>query len=195
MGFKSVGENVKILDKVFFYGCDNISIGNNVRIDDFCVFLVGEGGIDIYDYIYIVVYFLIIGKGKVIIFDYVNILFWVLIYFSNDDYFGNYMFNLVVLSEYMNIYSGIVFIGKYVIIGCGSIVFLDVILYEGVVIGVFFVVKEDCEVFMVNVGILVKLIFERSKKLLEFEFVFKLSVIGDNLWRFIFIFGIWILVG
>ena len=32
MGFKSVGENVKISDKASFYGCDNISIGNNVRI-------------------------------------------------------------------------------------------------------------------------------------------------------------------
>lgn len=195
MGFKSVGENVKILDKAFFYGCDNISIGNNVRIDDFCVFLAGEGGIDIHDYIYIAVYFLIIGKGKVTIFDYANILFWVLIYFSNDDYFGNYMFNLVVLSEYTNIHSGTVFIGKHVIIGCGSIVFLDVILHEGAAIGAFFVVKEDCEAFTVNVGILAKLIFERSKKLLELEFVFKPSAIGDNLWRFIFIFGIRILVG
>ncbi|MBM3059473.1 dTDP-4-amino-4,6-dideoxy-D-glucose acetyltransferase VioB, partial [Escherichia coli] len=46
MGFKSVGENVKISDKASFYGCDNISIGNNVRIDDFCVFSAGEGGID-----------------------------------------------------------------------------------------------------------------------------------------------------
>ncbi|EJN5866086.1 dTDP-4-amino-4,6-dideoxy-D-glucose acetyltransferase VioB, partial [Escherichia coli] len=44
MGFKSVGENVKISDKASFYGCDNISIGNNVRIDDFCVFSAGEGG-------------------------------------------------------------------------------------------------------------------------------------------------------
>ncbi|TSB44528.1 acyltransferase, partial [Alkalicoccobacillus porphyridii] len=43
MGFKSVGENVKISDKASFYGCDNISIGNNVRIDDFCVFSAGEG--------------------------------------------------------------------------------------------------------------------------------------------------------
>lgn len=38
MGFKSVGENVKISDKASFYGCDNISIGNNVRIDDFACF-------------------------------------------------------------------------------------------------------------------------------------------------------------
>ena len=42
MGFKSVGENVKISDKASFYGCDNISIGNNVRIDDFCVFSAGS---------------------------------------------------------------------------------------------------------------------------------------------------------
>lgn len=181
MGFKSVGENVKISDKASFYGCDNISIGNNVRIDDFCVFSAGEGGIDIHDYIHIAVYSSIIGKGKVTISDYANISSRVSIYSSNDDYSGNYMSNPVVPSEYTNIHSGTVFIGKHVIIGCGSIVLPDVILHEGAAIEALSVVKEDCEAFTVNVGIPAKPISERSKKLLELESVFKPSAIGDNL--------------
>ena len=37
MGFKYIGENVKLSDKASYYNCDRISIGDNSRIDDFCV--------------------------------------------------------------------------------------------------------------------------------------------------------------
>ena len=37
MGFKSFGENTFLSDKAFYYNCKNIDIGNNTRIDDFCV--------------------------------------------------------------------------------------------------------------------------------------------------------------
>ena len=37
LGLKSVGENVRISRKVSIYGAEQISIGDNVRIDDFCI--------------------------------------------------------------------------------------------------------------------------------------------------------------
>ena len=37
LGFKSLGENVKISDKASIYDAHNIQIGDNSRIDDFCV--------------------------------------------------------------------------------------------------------------------------------------------------------------
>lgn len=43
MGFASVGNNVFISTKASFYGTSKIHIGNNVRIDDFCVISAGEG--------------------------------------------------------------------------------------------------------------------------------------------------------
>ena len=46
-GFKKFGENIKISDKASIYNAENISIGNNVRIDDFCILSAGEGGIEI----------------------------------------------------------------------------------------------------------------------------------------------------
>jgi dTDP-4-amino-4,6-dideoxy-D-glucose acyltransferase len=41
IGFKSIGENVLISKKCSIYGEQNISIGNRVRIDDYCI-LVGN---------------------------------------------------------------------------------------------------------------------------------------------------------
>ena len=37
LGFKYIGENVKISDKASIYNHDQIEIGDNSRIDDFCV--------------------------------------------------------------------------------------------------------------------------------------------------------------
>ena len=37
IGFKSIGTNVLISKKASFYSPEEISIGNNVRIDDFCI--------------------------------------------------------------------------------------------------------------------------------------------------------------
>ena len=37
MGFKNLGINVKISDKASIYNCEQITIGDHSRIDDFCV--------------------------------------------------------------------------------------------------------------------------------------------------------------
>ena len=55
MGFASLGSNVLISDKASIYGANRIQIGNNVRIDDFCVLSAGDGGIYIGNYIHIAV--------------------------------------------------------------------------------------------------------------------------------------------
>ena len=56
MGFASVGKNVQISDRASFYGASRISIGSNVRIDDFCVLSAGVGGISIGQHVHIAVY-------------------------------------------------------------------------------------------------------------------------------------------
>ncbi|HBS76832.1 MAG TPA: galactoside O-acetyltransferase, partial [Alphaproteobacteria bacterium] len=37
LGLKSYGKNVLISRKCSIYGAHNISVGDNVRIDDFCI--------------------------------------------------------------------------------------------------------------------------------------------------------------
>ena len=37
LGFKSLGKNVKVSDKASIYNYDQIEIGDNSRIDDFCI--------------------------------------------------------------------------------------------------------------------------------------------------------------
>lgn len=50
IGFKSIGENVQILDCASFYGAKQITLDNNIRIDDFFVLAAGIRGISIGNY-------------------------------------------------------------------------------------------------------------------------------------------------
>ena len=65
IGFKSVGKNVLISDKSTIYNAKNIEIGDNVRIDDFCVISAGEGGIKIGNNVHIAVFCSLIGNGLI----------------------------------------------------------------------------------------------------------------------------------
>ena len=49
--FKSLGKNVDISSSAVIVGCQNISIGNNVRIDPFTTIVASEGKLEISDYI------------------------------------------------------------------------------------------------------------------------------------------------
>ncbi|HDR2453268.1 acyltransferase [Enterobacter ludwigii] len=169
MGFASVGENVLISTKASFYGVSRIHIGNNVRIDDFCVISAGEGGVFIGNYIHIAVYSSLIGAGKISLMDFANISSRVSIYASNDDYSGNYMSNPMVPKDFTNVTHDSVVVGKHVIIGSGSIVLPGVTLNDGCAIGAHSLVKNSCETFSIYAGNPARKIRERSRKLLEFE--------------------------
>lgn len=169
MGFKHVGENAHLSDRASYYNCKNISIGANVRIDDFVVLSAGEGGIHIGNYIHIAVYSSLIGAGKITLEDFCNISSKVSIYSSNDDYSGEYMTNPMVPRELTNVAHGPVTIGKHVIVGSGAVVLPNVILNDGVAIGALSLVNASCDAFSIYSGVPVKKIRERKRNLLALE--------------------------
>jgi galactoside O-acetyltransferase len=160
---------VLISSKASFYNPSNIYIGDNTRIDDFCVLSAGTGGIHIGNYIHIAVFSSLIGKGKIIIEDFANISSRVSIYSSNDDYSGRYMTNPTIVEKFTNVTHGSVLIGKHVIIGSGSIILPNITLEEGVCIGALSLVTGNCKGFKVYAGIPAKEIKQRYKNMLKLE--------------------------
>lgn len=174
LGFKSIGSNVRISKKASFYGIDKIEIGNNVRIDDFCVLSAGEGGISLGSYIHIAVYSSLIGAGRIILKDFCNISSRVSIYSSNDDYSGEYMTNPMVPDEFTNVSHQDVTIDKHAIIGSGSVILPGIVLGKGAVVGALSLVKKNVEQFHMVVGSPAKFIRKRQSNLLELEKKIKL---------------------
>jgi len=173
LGFAKLGENVRISKKASFYGIERISIGSNVRIDDFCVLSAGKGGIEIGSFIHIAVYTSLIGGGKITLSDFCNISSRVSIYSSNDDYSGEFMSNPMVPEEYTNVTTDSVVVGKHTIIGSGTVVLPGVVLGEGVAIGALSLENRDADPFSIIAGNPARKIKDRSKGLLEKESAFQ----------------------
>ena len=169
LGFAHVGDNCRLSDKASYYNCKHIHIGNNVRIDDFCVLSAGKGGIYIGDYIHIAVYSSLIGAAKITLDDFSNISSRVSIYSSSDDYSGASMTNPMVPAEFTNVTHADVNIGRHVIIGSGSVVLPGITLEEGVAVGALSLVTKKCQSFGIYSGVPAKRIKERKRDFLELE--------------------------
>lgn len=168
-GFAFVGENVQISDRASFYGASRIALGNNIRIDDFCVLSAGVGGISVGDHVHIAVYSSLIGAARITLSDFCNISSRVAIYSSNDDYSGATLTNPTVPSEYTGVTHADVFLGKHVIVGSGSVILPGVTLEEGVAVGALSLVHKRCEAFGIYAGNPARRIKERKRDLLELE--------------------------
>lgn len=172
-GFARVGANVFISEKASFYNPGKISIGNNVRIDDFCVISAGEGGIEIGNYIHIAVFSSLIGAGNINLADFVNISSRVSIYSSNDDYSGETLTSPMVSEAFKNVRSADVVLEKHVIVGSSCVILPGVTLKEGAAIGALSLVAKDCEEFTIYSGVpaLAKKSRSRDLKKLELDFL------------------------
>lgn len=166
---KSVGKNVLLSDKCSIYNPSNISIGDNVRIDDFCVISAGKEGIYIGNYVHISVYCSLIGDGKILLDDFSGLSSRVSIYSSTDDYGGEYLTNPTIDKEYRNIISGDVKIGRHVIIGAGTIILPNVSIGNLSSVGAMSLVNKDIIESKIAAGIPAKVIKDRNNKLIELE--------------------------
>lgn len=166
IGFKSLGSNVRISRKASIYSPENIEIGSNVRIDDFCIL---SGNIKLGSYIHISAYVALYGRNNIVVDDYCALSGRVLVYSATDDYSGEYMTNPMVPDLYTNVIGGEIQIKKHVIVGAGSIILPDLVIEEGAAIGAMSLVNKDIEAWSINVGIPCKKISDRKTGILELE--------------------------
>lgn len=165
LGLKSYGTNVLISDKASLYNPELISIGNNVRIDDFCIL---SGDITLKNYIHISAYAAIYGKGGVVMEDYTGLSPRCTIFSASDDFSGEYMISPMVPMEFCNVHSEKVYIEKYSQVGAHSIIMPGVILGEGSAIGAQSFVKNSTSPWFLYAGIPAKKIKSRSKNLVNY---------------------------
>lgn len=167
IGFKSIGKDVSISRKASIYGAENICIGSNVRIDDFCVL---SGKITVGDYVHIAAYSaLFAGNAGIELKDFSNISSRVCIYAVSDDYSGETMTNPMIPEKYKNVTEQKVVLEKHTIIGSGTTILPGVSICEGTAVGAMSMIKESTQPWGIYAGIPAKLIKERKRELLKLE--------------------------
>jgi acetyltransferase-like isoleucine patch superfamily enzyme len=165
LGVHSYGKNVLISRKASLYGTENLVIGNNVRIDDFCIL---SGKISIGNFVHISAYTgLWGGMAGIILESYTTISSRCAIYAVSDDYSGEALTNPMVPEEKRKILNFQVILQKYSIIGSGCTVLPGCIIEEGAAIGAMTLINRNVLPWTINVGIPFSEIKKRSKKLLE----------------------------
>jgi len=169
MGFHYLGKNVLLSDKASIYNPGNISIGDNTRIDDFCILSAGVGGISIGRYIHISCYTAFMGAEPMILQDFSAVSGRVLIYSNIDDTSGMYLVGPNYPMKYRHVISGPVIIERGGLVGAGSVVFPNVTIGQGTLIAAMSLVKENCEPFWVYGGVPARKIKVRKRDFLELE--------------------------
>ena len=165
LGLKSFGKNVLISRKSSIYSPEKISIGDNVRIDDFSIL---SGKITIGSYIHISAFCALFGTFGIEMESYTGLSPRCTIFSASDDFSGNYLIGPMVDKSKTSVTGGKILIKKYSQIGAGSIILPSVTIKEGVAIGAMSLVNKSLEEWGIYAGIPVKRIKDREKRLLNF---------------------------
>jgi galactoside O-acetyltransferase len=165
LGLKKYGENVLISKKCSLYAAQKISIGNNVRIDDFCIL---SGNIVLGNYIHISAYSsLFAGNYSIILEDFTTVSSRCAIYAESDDYSGESPTNPMLPEICRTTYGGNVILKPYVIIGSGCTLLPNLTIGEGSAVGAMSLIVKDIPGWGIYGGVPCRLLKKRSKKLLE----------------------------
>lgn len=164
LGLCKFGTNVLISRKCSIYNAHSISIGNNVRIDDFCIL---SGNISIGNYVHISAHVSLYGKGGIKIGNYCGISPKSTIFSASDDFSGNYMISPMVPEELTNVYEKTVYMADYSQLGANTVVMPGVKIGEGAVTGVFSLVRYDLTPWSINYGIPCKFYKARVQNVIQ----------------------------
>lgn len=178
LGLFRLGENVRISSLASLHGAERIHIGDNVRIDDFCVISAGTEGISIGNYVHIATGCSLMGHSQITLSDFSGLSSRVSIYSSSDDYTGKSLTNPTIPEYYRCVTNAAVFLGKHVIIGSTSVILPGVTIEEGVAVGALSLVTKNCGAFGIYSGNPAKRISERRRDLLLLEEEFNRKALG-----------------
>lgn len=141
--FQACGTNVQIDRTVQIYGAEQISIGNHVRIDAFCLLTAGGDGLSIGSHIHMGAGCYLFGSGgRLELQDFCGLSSRVSIYTATDDYSGGALTNPTLPDRFRNVTSGPVVLERHVIVGAGSVILPRVILQFGSAVGALTVVRK-----------------------------------------------------
>lgn len=170
LGFRHIGEGVRVSTGATFYRPENMSIGDHSRIDDQAMLTAGpEGSIDIGHHVYIGPACIIESPLRATFGDFSTLAGRVTIYGASDDYLGSTLTNPTVPPELRGLQNSPIRIGRHAIVGAHSVVLPGGDVGEGVAVGAMSLVNRPLDPFGVYVGTPVRRLRDRSRHVLELE--------------------------
>ena len=177
LGFKALGKNVKISDKAAIYNPEQIAIGDNSRIDDFCIV---SGKVSIGRFCHITPMCLVAGGTPgIALDDFSTLAYGVKIFSQSDDYSGETMVNSLIPKKFKKELFAPVSLGRQTVVGAGAIIMPGVILAEGCSVGTMALLTKSTQPWGIYAGIPAKRLKERKRDLLQLEQQFLREIKND----------------
>ena len=167
IGFKSLGRRVLISKTCRIYTPDEITIGNDVLIDDFTIL---NGEIHIGDHVHISSNCeLYAGEASITLEDFVGVSSRNAFYATSDDFSGASLNNPTVPKQFRYEKNLPIVLHKHVLTGTGCSFMPGVDVGEGCSFGSMCLINKSTEPWGMYVGIPARRIKEREKGLLAME--------------------------
>lgn len=165
VGFRSLGKDVRISTRASIYSPELMSIGDHVRIDDFCV-LSGELTLGRNSSIAVFCN-LAAGRSSITLGEFATLAYGCQIVAQSDDYSGESMSSPTVPREFKREVSMPVVIGNYSILGTNTVVLPGVTIPEGVASGAGTLFLSSPDEWSIYVGAPARRIRARSRRMLN----------------------------
>ncbi len=164
LGFLHFGKQVLVSRKASLYSPELISLGDYVRIDDFCIL---SGRIQLGSHVHIGAYSALFGSQGIILGHYAGLSARVTIYTTSDDYLGRGMTNPTIPEQFRHVKKGATVLGDHVIVGAGSVILPQVTIGEGSAIGAMSLVTISVAPWKIASGIPARSRADRRKETIK----------------------------
>ena len=168
-GIGAVGKNSYIAKTTVISGIENISIGHNVRIDDFVVVAAKSGNLTIGNYVHISSHCYLGCRGGILIDDYANISGASRLLTASDDVSGEFLIGPTVKPELTKPKVERIHLQRHALVLSDSTILPGVVISEGSVVGAKSLVRETTTPWSIYVGIPARKLRGRSRSLLDLE--------------------------
>lgn len=165
LGLKAFGRDVAISRRASIHGWDRISVGDQVRIDDFAV-LTGGAGIEIGSHVHISAHCALYGGSGITLEDYSGLSPRSLVFSESDDFSGRSLVHpfFPKSPEWKPGYAaGRVILRRFAQTGAGTTILPGVTFGEGAVTGAHTLVTDDLEPWWIYVGTPARKLRERAR--------------------------------
>lgn len=167
-GFARIGECVQIAKTCKIFGLENITVGDNSRIDDFCT-IIGTGPLVIGNRVHIHSYCQIGARGGVTFEDFSALASGCFIYSASDDPLGRYMVGGVAPAHCTRPKIAPVVFSRHSAVFAQSTVLPGVTLNEGAVACAHSLVSHDVPEWTIVSGAPARHRLNRSRRLLSLD--------------------------
>ncbi|MCB1918822.1 MAG: acyltransferase [Candidatus Competibacteraceae bacterium] len=167
MGFHKLGRNVQVSTRAVFYEPHLIELGDQVRIDDFCVI---SGRVTLGRNVLITVFCNVAGgQAGVSIGDFSGLAYGCHVFAQSEDFSGRYLNNSTLPRDLRWETKKPVHIGRHCNVGTHCVIVPGVTLADGTAVYAQSLVTKSTQPWSIYFGVPARRIKDRRKDMLELE--------------------------